>query len=97
MGAVMSVILPARLDLATVTEVAEQIIAWRGQPLVIDASELRHLGGLGLQLLLAVQATWQADGLPFAVIHPSDAYELGLRTFGLETGHFANHTASDAA
>lgn len=71
--------LPAILDLGAATPLWTQLCAAQGQALRVDASEVERIGGLCLQLLIAAEAKWSADGVPFAVENPSSVYSEGVR------------------
>jgi len=51
----------------------------RGQDVTLDASEVVRLGGLCLQVLLAAQAAWRADGRAFRIAGASPAFLEGAR------------------
>lgn len=60
-------ILPDVLDQRGAQNVSQQLIALVGQPLVIDASALRRLGAVGLEMLIATQRQWREDGANFHI------------------------------
>ena len=74
--------LPAILDLTAAAPLASALLARRGTPLTVDASAVRKLGGLCLQVLLSARATWATDKIPFAVTKPSIAFQKSLAQFG---------------
>lgn len=77
--------LPASLDLKTAAELQQALLAKRGQPLQLDATHVERVGGLGLQVLLAARAAWDADGQDL-VVHPSSHdFEAGLALLGAHT------------
>lgn len=67
------------LDLAAATPLWSSLCDARGAPLHLDASEVERIGGLCLQVLLAAQAQWRADGVEFSIVSPSAAFSDGLR------------------
>lgn len=75
--------LPHRVDLSQVGALATAIRAHRGADLVLDAGEVTHLGGLGLQLLLAAARDWQAAGHSLSVQPRSEAFDEALTLFGV--------------
>jgi len=77
-----TVSLPAVLDLQAADPLRAEILALRGRPLDIDASQVARMGGLCLQVLLSARATWMADGLPLSVDQPSDAFLEQMAAFG---------------
>jgi chemotaxis protein CheX len=77
-------LLPATLDLTAAAPLARELAAHRGQPLLIDASGVRRLGGLCLQVLLSARASWDADRLAFGVIDPSADFSAALGVFGAD-------------
>ena len=74
--------LPPILDLQTVGPLALDLQARRGQPLILDASQVERLGGLGLQVLLSARMTWARDRLPFAIDARSAAFDEALALCG---------------
>ncbi len=76
--------LASTLDMAAARPLAQELLAARGADVVIDASEVRHLGAQCLQVLTSAARTWQADRAGFAVVDPSDAFTGGTRLLGLE-------------
>ncbi|MCB8874935.1 STAS domain-containing protein [Acidisoma silvae] len=65
-----------------------QLLAARGHDLQVDATRLTRIGGLGLQLLLAAQSAWKADGRRFGVENLSQEAEAGLSLLGLPADAF---------
>ena len=70
------------LDPAGAATLTSQLVALRGQRVVLDASAVERVGGLGLQVLLSARATWEADGRPFAVVTPSVAFQDAVALSG---------------
>lgn len=82
--------LPSRLDLGVVQALTQQIILMRGSPVTLDATGVTHLGGLGLQLLLAAAQQWRRDGQDFAVLPRSDEFDRALGLLGLSPDALMN-------
>lgn len=76
--------LPEVLDLRAAGPLAQALRARRGQDLDVDASEVRRLGGLALQVLLAARNAWAEDGRMLALSNPSPAFVEGLERLGVE-------------
>ncbi len=74
--------LPETLDLASVTSLHRDLLAFRGDDLDVDASSVRKLGGLGLQVLIAASLTWERDHRRFRVINRSSPFAEALRLTG---------------
>lgn len=72
----------ASLGAAAAASLCAMLKERRGTPVVIDASNVTHLGGSSLQVLLAAQKTWATDGLEFDVTKPSDAFLRDLAILG---------------
>ena len=77
-----TVSLPPILDLQAADPLRAEVLALRGRPLDIDASQVVRMGGLCLQVLLSVRATWEADGLSMRVDQPSEAFIEQMAAFG---------------
>jgi chemotaxis protein CheX len=86
--------LPALLDLAAAAPLTERLLAARGSDLTIDASEVMRVGGLCLQVLLAVVKTWSADRASLEILRPSAEFVEALTRFGIEPGVFAMREVS---
>jgi chemotaxis protein CheX len=74
--------LPEPLDLNAAGPLRVELLTARGAPLTIDASEVRRLGGLCLQVLLSAEATWATDGHLFKISAASPAFAEGARRMG---------------
>ena len=82
------------LDLNAVSPLKAQILALRGSALEVDASAVRRLGGLCLQVLLAAKAAWDADGQAFSVTNASESFAEASRLFGAKDAlQLASHGA----
>lgn len=71
--------LPANMDLGAAAPLKQALLAERGKPIVLDASDVERFGALCLQVLLAARATWAADGCAFRIAQPSPAFLEGVR------------------
>ncbi len=79
----MSVLaLPVRLDLSSVTDLSKSIKAHLGADLTLDAGNVSHLGGLGLQLLASAAASFRAQGNSLTLAPRSEAFDEALALFG---------------
>ena len=74
--------LPAILDIKAAEPLKRELLAARGQPATIDASAVQRMGGLGLQVLLSAQATWEADGQALRFAGATEAFCESLSLFG---------------
>jgi len=75
--------LPAVLDLQAAAALREQLLSKRGLPLRIEAAEVQRLGAQCLQVLLAAQRSWAAEGLPLHIDAPSEDFTGALKILGL--------------
>jgi chemotaxis protein CheX len=69
-----SLTLPRVLDLSAASRVKAAILERRGEPVVLDASEVERLGGLCVQVLLAARAEWRMKGHELRIERASDAF-----------------------
>jgi len=74
--------LAEKLDGAAVRSLQEALCAARGSPVVLDGGNVRVLGGLCAQLLLAAAQQWRAENLAFT-LHKSDAVAADLSRLGM--------------
>jgi len=77
-----SVTLGDALDMTAAAPLAKELLGHRGQPISLNAGNVRRLGGQCLQVLLSAQATWAADGQPFEIVEPSLEFAEGLAQMG---------------
>lgn len=83
------VTLPESLDLRAAQPLRDQLLATRGASVELDGSGVRRLGALGLQVLLAAERQWQADGQSLRLVDPSPDLLAGLKLLGVaETQSF---------
>lgn len=75
--------LPPGLDAAAVEDLHASLLAARGRDLTLAAGEVRKLGALGAQLLLAAARAWAEDGRRLALETPSPDFLDALRLLGL--------------
>ncbi len=54
--------LPPRLETAGATALRDQVLTFAGRDLELDASEVTHIGALGLQVIRAAAKSWASDG-----------------------------------
>ena len=74
--------LPEVLDLKAASKLATDLISMRKQELVIDASQVRRVGGQCLQVLLAAIKTWAADRHRLELTNPSPEFIEGTALLG---------------
>lgn len=66
----------------------------RGQPLIVDASKVGHIGGGCLQLLLSAKLTWESDNQSFSLVSPSQPMIQALEFTGLNNAFLQEQGAS---
>lgn len=74
--------LPPVLDLQAAEPLRAELIALRGRPLTLDASQVTRLGGLCLQVLMSARKIWAEDGVNLTVDQPSSVFSEQLAAFG---------------
>lgn len=70
------------LDMTAAAPLVKELLGHRGQPISLNAGNVRRLGGQCLQVLLSAQTTWAADGQPFEIVEPSPEFAEGLAQMG---------------
>jgi chemotaxis protein CheX len=70
------------LDVTAAAPLAQELVGLRGQPVSLDASAVRRLGGLCLQVLLSARAAWSTDGQAFEIVNASPEFTDGLALMG---------------
>ena len=76
-------VLDELLDLQAAAPLREALLARRGADLQVDASGVRRLGGLCLQVLLAADGAWSSDGRRLAFLNPAPAFVDALDLCGV--------------
>lgn len=77
-----AVSLPSILDLQAAEPLRAELLALRGRPLSLDASQVSRLGGLCLQVLMSARKIWVEDGVCLTVDQPSSGFTEQLAAFG---------------
>ena len=77
-----AVVLPAVLDIQQAGPLREQLLALRGQSVVVDGSLVERLGARCLQVLISAQQTWARDGLNLVIDQASEAFAEQWNAFG---------------
>ncbi len=75
-------VLPERMDIAATELLVRDLLAVRGQPIALDASEVKKLGGRCLQVLISAHITWLADKATLQIESPSSLFKDALVDFG---------------
>lgn len=79
-----AIALPENLDLKAAAPLKAALLERRGAPIEIEADQVRRLGGLCLQVLLAARKAWDHDAQPFSIKGPSEAFVETTRLFGAQ-------------
>ena len=79
-----ALMLPETLDLKAAGPLKAAFLSHRGGPVEVDAGQVRRLGGLCLQILLAARKAWADDGKAFSINGPSEAFLETTRLFGAD-------------
>ncbi len=80
--------LPEVFDQRAARSVSQQLMGQIGQSMKIDASEVRRLGGVGVELLIAAQRQWQDDNALFEISDWSKDALDALSRLGCDPGIF---------
>ena len=75
--------LPAALDARSAGPLVRDLLALRGRSIKLDASGVKRLGGLGLQVLLSARLTWSSDHVGFALVDASDTFRADCALLGV--------------
>ncbi|WP_299671906.1 STAS domain-containing protein [uncultured Roseobacter sp.] len=77
------IVLASRLDLPAASALKTQLKAQTEGDLILDLSEVKHLGALCLQVMLAAATTAVAAGRSVSVINATDRVTDQLRVMGM--------------
>jgi len=72
-----------------------ELLARRGQPVTLDASNVERLGGLCLQVLLSARKTWAADGVDLTITPQSQGFSEQWTAFGASETNVPDPLAQD--
>ena len=75
--------LDPKLDLTKVAALTDTIRSHKGSDLVIDATEVTHLGALGLQVLVSAAKSWRDSGHSLMISPRSEAFDEALGLYGV--------------
>lgn len=76
--------LPEVIDLNGLQQLAGEFLSFRGNDLLADASQVRRIGGQGIQVILSALATWREDGMKLRVGSPSKAFNDAIDVLGID-------------
>lgn len=79
-----SLALPEIIDLVAVGPMHKALLDLRGVDLIIDAGAVRQINGLGLQLMIAAEATWMRDGHNLKTRNLAPALAEAFRLAGVQ-------------
>ncbi|OWY18394.1 hypothetical protein B6V73_00885 [Thioclava sp. JM3] len=88
--------LPDRIDLATVRSLHESLTCVATQDVALDASNVTHLGALGLQLLVSAAKTARGAGHRLEITSSSEAFDSALARFGLPRADLQHQPDAEA-
>ena len=71
------------LDVTHAGPLAGDLLALRGKDIIVDASQVRHLGAQCGQVLLAAKRFWSDAGKALRLVDASAEFLEGLRLLGL--------------
>ena len=77
-------VLAEALDMRAAGPLLEEVRSRRGAPLALDGAHVERLGGQCLQVILAAQTAWAADGHGFEICNPSTALKEAWALMGAE-------------
>lgn len=80
----VQVCLAPALNSAAAADLAGELLALRGRPVVLDAGAVEQLGGLCLQVLLSASRTWAADKVSYALTPASQAIRDQAAVYGAD-------------
>ncbi len=72
------------LDFAAAAALKHDLTEFRGQGVVLDASDVQRLGTQCAQVLLSAQRTWLAESQTFEIKDASEAFLEGLTRLGVQ-------------
>ena len=71
------------LDVRAAKPLHGQLLALRGETIIVDAVNVERVGAQCAAILLSAARSWEADGQEFSLVNPSDALQKGLELLGI--------------
>lgn len=81
---VKRIVLAERLDSGAAAALREELVNAQEDDLVLDATSVKLIGGLCLELFMCARSIWAANGQALAIEDPSGDFVEGLARFGLD-------------
>ena len=78
--------LPEVLDVNAAAPLAGELLSYRGNDLLADASRVQRVGGQAIQVLMSARMTWEQDGMKLRVVKPSAAFKDVVELLGIGDG-----------
>ena len=75
--------LPEVLDLNAAGRLHEQVLAYKGDDVDIDASDVTRVGAQCVQVLLSAAVSWRSEDRKLRVSQASDAFVKTLQLLGI--------------
>jgi len=86
-----AIALAAVLDYPAAADLAGVLLEHRREAVRLDASGVRHLGALCLQVLLSAAGTWRVDAISFSVEDPSPGFSEDLARMGVAASELSGN------
>ena len=83
-----SLSLDPALGYAGASALKDKLLERRGKSVVLDASDVEHLGASCLQVLLSAMNAWREGGLNFEITNTSEQFEECLGRLGFPPSTF---------
>jgi chemotaxis protein CheX len=78
--------LPEVLDVNAAAPLAGELLSYRGNDLLADASRVQRVGGQAIQVLMSARMTWEQDGMKLKLVKPSAALRDVVGALGIGDG-----------
>jgi chemotaxis protein CheX len=78
--------LPEVLDLNAAAPLAGELLSYRGNDLMADASQVKRLGAQAVQVLMSARMAWDQDGMRLRIVQPSAAFKDVVELLGIADG-----------
>ena len=82
------------LDTASASTLHTELLAYQGEPIMVDASQVVAGGTLGLQVLVSAAKSWEAENNEFSIIHASQPFLEALNVLGISPSQLKVQTGS---
>ncbi len=81
------------LDVRAAKALHAELLAFRGDTIIVDASNVERIGAQCAAILLSAARSWDHDGQEFSLVNPSEGLAKGLDLMGIGLSEIGGQVA----